>query len=518
MSYRVLVATENTSRPHDVEPGSAQWIPATDLPPSGGGSRWQVTWTPGATDDPDTGLYGTFSDAHAAAADIAAAGLDVDIVVGSSGGSYEIEAGTYDMARLALIGYPAFEPLASIALVVNTAAAGVTFTNFTRGISYMTLRHDGSDPLCELTADSSWVSLGHVCVWRSTAGLLWDVTGGAAHFTFGDQVSLGAAEDVGVGLVNVDAGAVVIYWCTTNDTVRDVTTGAGQLTVAQGSGSSDVADQTGHSGAFTITSAIKTPVAPVITLRPGGGDPGNGVYETWAEAYTACANLGDRRVLLLVDNPGGVGSALTIPNGTYDMANIVLRGFDQATQSDGTPTHWLITSATTVFQNFINGISYLALAHTGASPLATVALSGVTAIPMGPYAFLTTSTAEMFRFTGTGVGTFLCESFCTFGGVGSGGYELINQTGNSTLSAQVNGGAVEIDQDALRGVAGATFGYGGFIGPLQTQANYAGTITPGNTAAEVLYTANNPADWNGSPPTTVAAALDRIAAALGPIT
>lgn len=64
----------------------------------------------------------------------------------------------------------------------------------------------------------------------------------------------------------------------------------------------------------------------------------------------------------------------------------------------------------------------------------------------------------------------------------------------------------------------ATFGYGGFIGPLQTQANYAGTITPGNTAAEVLYTANNPADWNGSPPTTVAAALDRIAAALGPIT
>ncbi len=35
--------------------------------------------------------------------------------------------------------------------------------------------------------------------------------------------------------------------------------------------------------------------------------------------------------------------------------------------------------------------------------------------------------------------------------------------------------------------------------------------------AGIAYSPSTPSDWSGSPPTTIAEALDRIAAALGPI-
>ena len=37
------------------------------------------------------------------------------------------------------------------------------------------------------------------------------------------------------------------------------------------------------------------------------------------------------------------------------------------------------------------------------------------------------------------------------------------------------------------------------------------------SASDIAYTPGNAADWTGSPPATVQEALDRIAAALGPI-
>lgn len=484
----------------------------------GGGDRWQVTWTPGATPDPDTGLYATFATAHAAAEAIAALGFDVDIVVGASGGSYEIAAGTYDMSRISLIGYPAYEGLSSLSLTVNTAAAGVVFTNFTRGISFITLRHDGSDPLCEIAADTHEVSLGHNATWRSTAGLLWDVTGGAAYFDLGARVNLGAAEDPGVALVNVDAGASVTFYCLTQDVIRDVTSGAGQVEVIQGSGSVSVADQTVLTGPFSHTPAVTLPVMPTIILRAGSTDPGNGIYATWTEAYNAATNLSGKRVRILVDNPGGFGSALTIPNGTFDMSRIELCGYTQVLQNDWTPTHWLTTSANTVFQNFYNGISYLAIWHAGSAALCTMNLAagGKYVIPFGAYGALGASTAEVFRFTGTGVMTFLCQGAFFFMNGGS-DYEITNQTAGSTLTVNSAIGGVSVSGDVFRGAAASTLQYSGIISPIGTQANYAGTITPVGIAGSLLYTADNPADWSGSAPATIGAALDRIAAALGPI-
>lgn len=484
----------------------------------GGGSRWQVTWTPGATTDETIGLYGTWTEAYIAADTIRNAGLDVDIIIGSGGTDpYEIPAGTYDMDGIALIGYPAYEPLSVISLIVNTAAAGVGFDNFTRGISYMTLRHDGADPLSEITADTVEVDLGHHCTWRSTAGVLWDVVGGAGRFTLGTRVSLGAAEDPGVALINVESGASAILYGTTHDVIRDVTSGAGQVSIVQGSGSVTVADQTILTGPFSLTPAATLPVEIGIVLRPSAPDPGNGVYGTWQEAYDAATNLSGKNITIWIDNPGGAGSALVIPAGTFNMQRITLRGYTMVTTAALTPTHWIQTSTGTVFQNFVNGTYDLGIAHAGTAALCTltVAAAGLT-VQVGARSLWIPATNEILRLNGTGACTLYMGARMVWQNGGT-DYETLNiNAAGVTATISIEGGdGAGPKQDTIRGVGGSTLNISGVFA-FETQANFAGTLALASFPVSNHYTPGTPADWTGGATNgfTVQDALDRLASAV----
>ncbi len=259
--------------------------------------------------------------------------------------------------------------------------------------------------------------------------------------------------------------------------------------------------------------------ADAVIIRPsvGADDAAAGIFTTWAAAHAAAALLPVPMRTIYVDAPG---ATVTIEAGAYDMTRMQIVGYPSA--GGATSQQQLETAVGTTFTNWTEGCEGCILSHQGNAPLFDVATAAPNALRIrtGKNAAWRSpgNAAPVVQMSGTG-GLFIdVEEGAQFIGDVVGLYEVIELT--------AAGGEIELrmydnssfSADSLRGPGGSTINvlFVG-VGPTLTlQANFAGTLADFR-GAENLYYAATPANWVGAPPETVGGAIDRIAAALGPI-
>jgi hypothetical protein len=256
-----------------------------------------------------------------------------------------------------------------------------------------------------------------------------------------------------------------------------------------------------------------------VVLRPGDTTGADNVFTSWAALYAACAGIAGG-VRVIVENTGGIphitagdwaingwrfdgsaashaltvftGSQLVIDDGAHfvgDANGNLQVEFGYSIIVYGNWTSPIITIGTDEQGNvFLRENSQLAA--IGASPFmhvtdtgnAYVLVTGISVIGDGTHATFTDTAAS-----------------------GANGLEVI-----AGLGSTVNANAVQASAGGVSYLE------------IDSSVNYTGpqtgaTLVLQSQAAQVAYTPALSANWSGTNPTSVANALDRIAAKIGPI-
>lgn len=246
------------------------------------------------------------------------------------------------------------------------------------------------------------------------------------------------------------------------------------------------------------TLILQTIAAPTLTFQPGGS-PANNVFPDWPTLYFVLTGISGLRSIEIDDsftspatvpsaatpyNLDGVtlsgvtpGSVLSFANGaTITARTLTIQNLTVETQSAATPV-WTITSIGAVYLSNEGDVQSLA-----AAPFMHVSNGG-------------TGVWSLYN-SGAGDGTHAA-------GVAAAGGTLVVNAIFSTIEANAFTGANPLAYDTSSTV---------------TLPQGAGTVIvkEGNAANEA-YVPAVLANWSGSAPTSVANALDRIAAHVGPI-
>lgn len=194
-------------------PGNAQWLDTSII--GGGGGRMVFAWSPGADDDPDNGIYGTFETAHAAA--LASAAIyqlaDIMAIEGPDSGSdgwVVPEDTTFDMTGIALTSSQTYSGYDAVANITIVTSEGTVFTNFLRGCFNVDLRHTGSSPLQTFdtsTPINTQLYLGEFCtISTSDAPVISTDEEVFIRINMGQFSIVGGVEDTNHVIVFGDAG------------------------------------------------------------------------------------------------------------------------------------------------------------------------------------------------------------------------------------------------------------------------------------------------------------------------
>lgn len=271
----------------------------------------------------------------------------------------------------------------------------------------------------------------------------------------------------------------------------------------------------------------------VVVFRPGGV-PADNVYTTWATAWAAIDLLEGFRTLVIDDS---LAAAEADP-GTYDASGVTIAGAN--VDSMGFP-RVLIVPDGTLFNN-LQGLHYINISSTSTSQVldftrpTEITMTGVVTLTNG-------GTAPVLDLTGAPAILVTVKSASSL--------TLVNDAGDPTVRAtsgnivfQLSGSlewtdkvnpALEITagrtvqlqviatQTTMNGLAeGAgdiTFNYTNPISVTgQTQPGITGVVTVNDlNSGSLSYEAAIIGDWAGTNPASISNALDRIAAAVGPI-
>jgi len=256
---------------------------------------------------------------------------------------------------------------------------------------------------------------------------------------------------------------------------------------------------------------------PTVVWQQGGTTKGN-VYVSFADAYAALqATIGYK--ILVIDSTFEP-SAPSIPAGTYDMTDIMWQGRGNA------------TGATTESQGsvgFLPGVTInnlrlvercnLRSPTSGAAPI-KLGGTGTTNLTLRNCQISSLSSPGVFDASGGG--TKEVRGFNVQHGAGGVIYQIDATT---TLNIELYSGPSTLSS-CVAGPVGGTcnVGYSSDLRfpPSAVQAAFSGTYTTTLRgqflgAAETAYAPAVTGDWLAGDPTNIADALDRIAAALGPI-
>jgi len=240
-----------------------------------------------------------------------------------------------------------------------------------------------------------------------------------------------------------------------------------------------------------------------FVFQPGGTAHDN-VYTSWP-ALMAAVNAANGIRRILIDTTFGTA---TVPAGTWAVDNVQLYG--KTTAAGFIASLGFADGAHLTFATLY--VSLLILNSSSTSSVATIA-SGKGAFVLFASAALFSASAPFFHVA-SGAATF------TLGLVE--GSEIGDAT-NSVLQVDSEIGANLVVLDQAIVFANATSGAGGLTVPVSPGGEVDSPQLAGisifflGVANQVLYTAATVADWSGTNPTSVANALDRIAAKITPI-
>ena len=245
------------------------------------------------------------------------------------------------------------------------------------------------------------------------------------------------------------------------------------------------------------------------------------VYGTFAEANTAAIalrNVSDTPVIVYC--AGDANEDVTIEDlGIYDMDRLQMIGL---TNNGSAGVVVVRVPDGVTFTDWWYSCQYITLFYTGNTPLCSIVTAfadPVKNIVFGPSASMACTfggTGTIYEFTGDGVITIEMMGKTAWAPGDALGTVL---TVKDTVTAEVQmiGNRSEINLNTLKGDATATINIqqtgSSQFNALQPQ--YLGTLNA--TAGALPYYPTNLVDWSGIAPSSIQDALDRIAAAVGPI-
>lgn len=271
-------------------------------------------------------------------------------------------------------------------------------------------------------------------------------------------------------------------------------------------------------GTVWIPAGVAGTSRTLFTYQPGGtANEAQGVYTDWDDLYAAADAVRDANALITIVIDDTVTSPAVIPAGTYDLSKIQLAGICAFQAVDapgmGAGPATVMRTGNTVFTNFTQGISFLALEHTGDAPLYT-APDGITTVARTGFnsAYYSTGGQSIFRTGASGELFIYVDPWTT---VATGTNPVFESRDPASLSLYVTGRS-SFAADVLEGNGDINLYMESSLAAIAAdQSTHSGSLTTTRPEAENIgYSPGTPADWAATAPTQVKQALDRIASAV----
>lgn len=234
-------------------------------------------------------------------------------------------------------------------------------------------------------------------------------------------------------------------------------------------------------------------------LRPGGVAGGN-VYTSWPSLYAALTRVAGPKWIEIDDS---IVSPAVVPAGAYAL--------DQVRISGKGPASGLELAAGVTFTATTLTIENLLVTSNVTGPVWTYTSATIGALYLTAAAVACNNAASPFLLVSGAGAEVVAIGFEA--SIGDGTHEVLGSAAGGTL--EINFVASLATGDSLAGAATSLFYDAASTVNLPQPVGV--SLFPISQASNTTYTAATVANWSGTNPTSVANALDRIAAHSGPI-
>jgi len=280
-----------------------------------------------------------------------------------------------------------------------------------------------------------------------------------------------------------------------------------------GGGNGGAAGGIGGSGAngqltvFWFQGSAGPPGPPVAFVwQPGGPSQQGNLYTSWS-ALMAAANAVQGISIVLVDN---TFAAANVPAGTWNVDNVQFYG--KTTSTGVSPVMTFLDGAKVTFSTVY--FTDIIVKSSSTSHVAT--FNGVGGLmSLTNATLLSTSTAPFVQVTGAAGSNF---NLITQGGecdIGDGTHSTIQVDSPTSIETDLSNHTI-LFANATSGTGAIQLVFDDNV-TLQTPQMAGMVFFPQGQATNVTYAPALVGNWSGTAPTSVANALDRIAAKIGPI-
>ena len=263
--------------------------------------------------------------------------------------------------------------------------------------------------------------------------------------------------------------------------------------------------------ALTHQRATAAAAGSALVFRPGGVTSGN-VTETWPAPDNVFWTIQGPKTIQIDDS---IVSPAVVPAGTYaTQGSLSLLSIANFNNENGGAILQMADGAV------LSGVGVLTLGEwllaqsmSATTPVVTVAASQETNIIVSSFAVLQSTAAAAFFHVRSGGFLWLDLTNCA---VGDDAHAMV--TVDAGGQGQVNSRESSLRANLFTGAGASAFDIFVDSGTIVGSPLGGGTsVTLSDSALLTGYTPASSANWNNTPPATVAAALDRIAAKIGPI-
>lgn len=244
---------------------------------------------------------------------------------------------------------------------------------------------------------------------------------------------------------------------------------------------------------------------PTFVFRPGGVQSAN-VFTSWATLMAAVSAVQGPTTVQIDDS---IVSPAVVPAGTWNLSNVTLVGVENNTNEFATLNFAQNAKITFSFL----AMNFLEVQSVGTAVVATIAAGVSVLICTQTSINIVSNTQAFFEVQNGAVLTVTQQG----GNLGDNVHNLFKIDAGGTFT-YFGFGAADLEGSAVGGAGAAAGASGQFTSDCQVhQASQGGTWSFVSNAINEGYSATVVANWSGTQPTSVANALDRIAAKITPI-
>jgi len=246
----------------------------------------------------------------------------------------------------------------------------------------------------------------------------------------------------------------------------------------------------------------------VFGYTPGITNPGPGIYTTWPACYAAMQIVGGLPKLLQVDGHAVAGSRVHMTAGTYNLDNLEIVSADASGQDV-----FVIDDGVTIVARTLTLNDFLTVECDALISPWTMDSDDIVSLYAGSTILSAVGKAPLIAVSPGATPGIFAAFQATIGG---------NATPVATVGVGANleiaiGNGSGVTAHALAGLGQATVVFSSDSNVLLPQAVTTLTLVQLSSTTNESYVPAVVANWSGTAPSSVANALDRIAAKIGPI-